>query len=114
MLFVATFDLASQGMARTLNDLARFHRPRINVLAVTLEAPKYAMFAETFRSSLGLSYPVAIADQKTRSGRGAFGATVAVPTLVVLDQQGRPVFSQAGAVAKEKIREVLIEARKPH
>jgi hypothetical protein len=71
------------------------------------------MLAETFRSSLGLAYPVAIADDKTRAGQGSFGATLAVPTLVILDRDGRPSFSQAGTIAKETIHEALVQARVP-
>ena len=89
ILFVTTFDLASQAEARHLNDVLRTHRPRINAGVVVLEAPKYATFAEVFRTSLGLNYPVAIADAGTLLGEGPFGSVDRVPTLIVLDSYGR-------------------------
>ena len=62
LLFVTTFDLASQAEAKHLEDLYRTHKPRINAVAVVMEAPKYAPLARSFAEVLGLSYPVALAD----------------------------------------------------
>ncbi len=110
VLFVTTFDLASQAQARTLNEVLRRHTPRANAVAVVLEAPKYRVFAESFRTGLGLSYPVALANPATFDAHGPFGDIPGVPTLVVLDRHGRPVFRSTGAVAKEKMEEALAAA----
>lgn len=61
-----------------------------------MEAPKYALLADAFRSSLRLDYPVAIADDETRAGSGPFGVVARVPTLVVLDATGREVWRKSG------------------
>lgn len=91
LLFATTFDLPSQAEARLLDNLQRSHSPRFNAAVVVLEAPKYATLAEVFRTSLGLGFPVAIADAATLAGEGPFGKIEGVPTLVVLDREGREV-----------------------
>lgn len=101
VLFVTTFDLASQAQARFLNELFKEHRPHPHVLAVVLEPPMHRVLAEAFRTSLGLDYPVALANPTTLSGDGPFGEIFGVPTLVVLDASGRVAFRSTGAVNKQ-------------
>jgi len=101
ILFVTTFDLASQAQARLLNEVLREHTPRANGGAVVLEPPKHRVLAEAFRTSLNLRYPVALANPDTLNGSGPFGRLEGVPTLVVLDREGRPVFRSTGAVSKK-------------
>jgi hypothetical protein len=107
ILFVTTYDLASQLMAERLETAIRTHTPRANAGAVVLEAPKYAVMADAFRTTLGLSYPVAMADADTLSGVGPFGHLGRVPSLVVLDRDGREVFRHAGAVEPQVIERAL-------
>jgi len=101
VLFVTTFDLASQAQARFLNEIYKEHQPRPNVAAVVLEPPNHRVLAEAFRTTLGLDYPVALANPSTLSGDGPFGGIAGVPTLVVLDRDGRLAFKSAGAVPKD-------------
>lgn len=88
LLFVTTFDLGSQVQAKRLEDLYRTHAPRINAVAVVLEAPRYVDLARSFKQVLELNYPIAMADQATLVGRGPFGTIDTVPTWVVLDRRG--------------------------
>lgn len=111
ILFVTTFDLGSQVEAARLNEFVRYHRPRINAAAIVLEAPKYALLAEAFRTSLRLSYPVAIADDDTRTGSGPFGRIARVPTLVVLDARGRETWRKSGIVPLRELESVLTRAQ---
>ena len=101
VLFVTTFDLASQAQARFLNEIFKEHEPHPRVVAVVLEPPVHRVLAEAFRTSLGLDYPVALANPTTLSGDGPFGEIFGVPTLVVLDTSGRVAFRSTGAVAKK-------------
>jgi hypothetical protein len=107
ILFAATFDLASQVQAERLNALVHGYRPRVNVGAVMLEPPKYALLADAFRTSLHLDYPIALADEETRRGEGPFGRVDRVPTLVVLDASGREVWRKSGVVPVREIEQVL-------
>lgn len=107
LLFVTTYDLASQLVAQRLESVLHAHVPRANGGAVVLEAPRYAELAEAFRSTLGLSYPVAMADSLTLSGGGPFGPIEQVPLLIVLDRSGREVWRKAGVPDAREIESAL-------
>jgi hypothetical protein len=109
LLFVTTFDLPSQVMARRLDASLRSHRPRINAAAIAIEAPNAAPLVEVFRSTLGLAYPVALTGGGAEDA-GAFGTIDRVPTLVVLDARGREVHRAAGVVEAEMLELFLEEA----
>ncbi len=113
LLFVTTFDLPSQVMARRLDDVLRRHRPRANAGAVVLEAPDHAMLAEVFRTTLGLGYPVALAMTPGVQHDGPFGTIDRVPTLVVLDARGREVARRFGSMSEQELEEALTSAETP-
>jgi hypothetical protein len=103
LLFVTTFDLASQLAAKQLNQVFHTHRPRINAGAVVVEAAKYAPLADVFRSTLELSYPVAIADLDTLQRNSTLGEVRSVPTLIILDAQGREMLRKTGNFSPEEL-----------
>lgn len=107
LLFVTTFDLASQVAAKRLNQVLHTHTPRINAAAVVLEAAKYAMLADVFRTSLELSYPVAIADLGTLQQNSTFGEVSSVPALLILDREGRELQRRSGTFTVEELDEWL-------
>jgi hypothetical protein len=110
VLFATTFDMASEWLATLINRILHEHRPRINAGLVILEAPEHAILAETFRASLKLSYPVAMADSETLSGQSPFGRISSVPTFFVLDRKGRIVWRRAGIAQRSEIVEALHSA----
>jgi hypothetical protein len=110
LLFVTTYDLASQVEAQRLDRIIRRQRPRANAAAVVLEARQYAVLAETFRASLGLSYPICLADDRTRAGRGPFGRLTRVPTVVVLDRSGIEVWRKEGLASSREMGQALATA----
>lgn len=107
LLFLTTYDNASQLMARQFKTIVHHHRPRVNVGAIVLETSKYAVLAPVFKQSLELDYPVAMADEATLRGLGPFGAVHRVPTIIVLDGRGRRVWSQEGFVSPRQVEHVL-------
>jgi len=111
LLFVTTFDLASQMAAKQLDQVLHTHTPRINAGAVVLEAAKYAPLADVFRTSLKLSYPVALADLDTLARDSTLGEVRSVPTWIVFDAHGREVLRMYGAVSKDEIEGWLARAR---
>ncbi len=113
VLFVTTFDLASQLMARRLDDVQHRHKPRSNAGAVVLEAPDHAPLAEVFRQSLSLGYPVAMYDATGASmSEQPFGVVDSVPTLVILDRSGRERFRKAGVMSAREIDDALSGAER--
>jgi hypothetical protein len=112
LLFVATFDLSSQLMAKRLDEVIRRHRPRANAGAIALEAPNDAPLVDVFRSSLALSYPVALTNTTGFERQGPFGTIDQVPTLVVLDARGREVARAHGVVSEQELDLALTRAER--
>ena len=112
LLFVTTFDLPSQLMAKRLDAVARRHRPRVNAGAVALEAPNNAPLVEVFKTSLGLSYPVGLTNRTLLGEKGPFGTVDQVPILVVLDSRGVEVARAEGVVSEAEIDQALTRARR--
>ena len=110
ILFVTTFDLSSQVMAKRVETVMRRHRPRANAGAVALEAPNDAPLVDVFKTSLGLSYPVALTNSTRVDQTGPFGAIDRVPVLVVLDSRGVEVARAQGAVTEAELEEALTRA----
>jgi hypothetical protein len=106
LLFVTTFDLPSQVMARRLDDVIRRHQPRANAGAVAIEAPTAAPLVEVFKSTLGLRYEVALSSTGNETN-GPFGTIDRVPTLIVLDREGREVGRHHGVLEPEAIVQAL-------
>lgn len=104
LLFATSYDLPSQVAARRLDEVLRQHQPRFNAACVVLEAADNAILVETFRDSLRLSYPVAIADAVELRASPAFSDINQVPTAVVLDRRGRERLRHFGVFeAKELV-----------
>ncbi|HEX6764020.1 MAG TPA: hypothetical protein VF103_01055 [Polyangiaceae bacterium] len=109
---MTTFDLPSQLMARRLDEVVRRHRPRVNAGAIVLEAPDHAPLVEVFRSTLDLGYPVALALTPGVQHDGPFGTIDKVPTLVVLDADGREIVRRSGALDEKELEEALRSAER--
>jgi amino acid transporter len=110
MFLFTSYDVTSQMVAGRLEELRRTRRPRINVLGVALEPPRNLPLVEAFAESLGLGYPVAMAAYGWLEGGGPFGAARVVPSILVLDASGRPVWRGAGAVSLESLQQALAKA----
>jgi hypothetical protein len=112
LVFVTTFDLASQVVAKRLNQVLHAHRPRFNAGAVVLEAPKYAPLADVFRSALELSYKVALADLPNLDREAGLGAIRSVPTVLVLDREGREIVRKPGTCSVSDLEEWIRRAER--
>lgn len=110
ILFLTTYDLASQVEARRLDDVVSAHAVRVRGLLVVLEASGYAPLAVAFRDALGLSLPTAMADAATLTGDGPFGALERVPTFVVLDPDGRETQRLWGVLTHTELEAALLAA----
>jgi len=110
LLFVTTFDLPSQLMAKRVEAVVRRHKPRANAGAIALEAPNQAPLVDVFKTSLGLSYPVALTNSTRVDETGPFGAVDQVPVLVVLDSRGVEVARAQGVVSEEELDQALSRA----
>jgi hypothetical protein len=104
---IASYDPSSQAQAIYLRALARRHRPRINVVIVVLEPPDNLPLVQAFADVLAAPFPVVLADEATLLGRGPFGDLREVPSLVVLDREGREAWRHVGQVELPGLEAVL-------
>lgn len=107
---VTTYDWGSQLVLRRVNQALGSHVPRINAFGVVLEAPSYGVLVSAYSNSLGLHFPLVMADQASLEGGGPLGPIDYVPTLVILDPQGRVVERLKGLVSPEQIHAALDRA----
>ncbi|NUQ75095.1 MAG: TlpA family protein disulfide reductase [Polyangiaceae bacterium] len=105
--FLATYDMASQAQARFIAELVRSHKPRINAAAIILELPENKPMVEAFVAALEPPYPVAMADRLTLAGEGPFRGLHHVPSVVILDREGREAFRRIGLTEVSTLEEVL-------
>jgi hypothetical protein len=110
LLFITMFDIASQLYARRLGEVLTELTPRANAAAVVIEPPLYAELLPAYRESLSLPYPVVMADYATQSGTGPFGDISHVPTLVVLDREGRETYRHEGPIERDELEGALRRA----
>lgn len=107
LLFVTTFDLASQAQAQRLEDLYRSHVPRLNAVAVVMEAPRHVDLARSFREVLNLHYEVAIADRQAVARQGALRVVQQVPAWVVVDAKGTVRAAAVGGVSPQELTRLV-------
>lgn len=100
---VATYDVASSAQARFLTGLVKNHVPRINVALLVLEPKSSRPMVEAFVNALRIEYPVAFADAATIAGKGPFEGLHSVPSIVVLDPEGREVWRHLGLTDEAQI-----------
>lgn len=110
LIFVTTYDMASQVLLRRIGEVMVRFVPRINAAAVVLEAPRYAELLPAYQASLQLPFPVVMSDFETQQGRGHFASIQHVPTLLVLDREGRERARRHGLLEVEEIERELARA----
>ncbi|GEM_PF-1566465 len=110
VLFVTTYDLASQVQARRVDEVVGAYGRRAGGLLVVLEEGQYAPLAAAYRDTLALALPVAMADPATLAGDGPFGRIDRVPTLVVLDAEGRETSRRAGVLTRGEVEAAVLAA----
>jgi hypothetical protein len=104
---VATYDSASQAQALFVETAFRKHTPRINALMLVLEPESNRTLVETFVEVLALHYDVAFADADTIAGEGPFRGLHHVPSIVLLDKNGREVWRNLGVIDDRALGEAI-------
>ena len=105
--FITTYDVASQAQARFLATVEHKHAPRVNVATLFLESADNEPLVTAFVSTLGIGYPVAMADADTIAGKGPFEGLHEVPSVVILDPAGHEVYRRRGLIDDKAIGAVL-------
>lgn len=107
LAFVATYDLVSQAQVKVLGLVQRDHTPRVNVAAIVIGPPENKPLVQVTLGSLGMPFPIAIAGPSVLEGRGPFGGVRGVPSVVILDRDGRIVFHHTGPMEEKSLRAEL-------
>ena len=102
--FVTTGDLIGQAQVSYLVHLAKNDGDRVNYAVVAIHPRKEIVLVEAYCKTLGVDFPVALADQSATNAAGPFGEIPAVPTIVVLDREGRIVWKHTGLAKNDDIR----------
>lgn len=102
---VTTGDIVCQAQVDFLVAMAKNDGVKVNYVLVALHPRRELVLVETYRKTLGVTFPTALADPGPTSGpSGPFGEISAVPTMVVLDRSGRIVWKHTGLAKSEELR----------
>ncbi len=102
--FVTTGDIVGQAQVSYLVHMAKNDSDRVNYALVALHPRKEIVLVDSYRRTLGVEFPVALADSGATTAAGPFGEIPAVPTIVVLDRNGHLVWKHTGLAKHEEIR----------
>lgn len=104
LVFVTTGDIVGQAQTSYVVHMAKNDSDRVNYALVALHPRKEIVLVESYRETLGIKFPVALGDAGATGPAGPFGEISAVPTIVVLDPEGRLIWKHTGLAKSEEIR----------
>ncbi len=107
MAFVTTYDMLSQGQVDFLIAMAKHDADKVNYVVVALQNGEERELVETYRDTLGITFPVALGDAATIAGKGPLGDVHQVPTTLVFDAAGRERWRKTGIARSEELRNAL-------
>jgi thiol-disulfide isomerase/thioredoxin len=108
LAFVTTGSLPAQAQVDFLVTMSSNDGDKVFYAVVSLDPRENRELVEIYRKSLGIKFPVAMADEATRAGTGAFGDVTTVPVTILLDRSGRVVWRVDGRVAKsDELRDAM-------
>ena len=107
MAFVTTYDMLSQGQVDFLIAMAKHDADQVNYVVVALQNGEERELVETYRDTLGITFPVALGDAATIAGKGPLGDVHQVPTTLVFDAAGHELWRKTGIARSEELRNAL-------
>lgn len=104
--FITTGDMwNSQAQVAFLMAMAKNDGDKVNYALVALQDGSSRELVEAYRDALKLTFPVALGDTATTAGGGPFGDVHMVPSVVVLDREGRIAWRKTGLAKADELRE---------
>ncbi|MBX3222472.1 MAG: TlpA family protein disulfide reductase [Labilithrix sp.] len=104
IVFVTTGDIIGQAQVSYLVHMAKNDADRVNYAVVALHPRKEIVLVDAYRTTLGVDFPVALGDHSATNAAGPFGEIPAVPTVVILDREGRIVWKHTGLAKNDELR----------
>ncbi len=108
IVFMNIDDLNSQAQVNFLREMDKRDNGAVNYAFVAIEAPGRKQFVEWYRAGLQFTGFAAVADADEVK-RSPFAPIVGVPTIVVLDAEGRIVLAHEGLVQGPELRARVLE-----
>jgi hypothetical protein len=100
IVFTDTGSLLGQAQLEFVVAMSKNDADKTNYLVAFVEPRSNRAFVEVYKDKLGVTFPVAFADDATLTGTGPFGELHRFPTTVILDRVGRIALRVEGRVAK--------------
>ena len=85
--------------------------PDVTVVGIALDADGRPLVAP-WRAAAEVRYLITLADDTVRAGRSALGPLPEVPTMFILDDEGRIVTRREGQLQRDELRRLLKSARR--
>ena len=104
LAFVTTGDIVGQAQVDYLVAMAKNDGAKVNYAVIALHPRKEIMLVEAYMSALKIEFPVALGDPSVMTPQGPFGEIAAVPTIVVLDRDGKIAWKHTGLAKSDELR----------
>ena len=104
LCFVTTGDIVGQAQLSYLVGMSKNDKDTVSYAMIALHPRKETLLVETYRDTLGVDFPVALADGSSTTEAGPFGEIPAVPTTIILDRFGRIVWKHTGLAKNDELR----------
>lgn len=104
LVFVTTGDLVGQAQIDYLVAMAENDGAKVNYALVALHPRKEIPIVEAYVAALKVDFPVALGDAAVTIASGPFGEIAAVPTIVILDRDGRIAWKHTGLAKPDQLR----------
>lgn len=104
LCLVTTGDIVGQAQVDYLVAMEKNDGKKVNYGLVALHPRKEIVLVEAYVSALKVTFPVALGPPPVMGNEGPFGEITAVPTVVVLDADGRIAWKHTGLAKPDEIR----------
>jgi hypothetical protein len=104
LAFVTTGDIVGQAQVDFLVAMAKNDGTKVNYALIAMHPRKEIILVEAYISALKVEFPVALGDPSVMTSSGPFGEISAVPTIVVLDRDGRIAWKHTGLAKADELR----------
>lgn len=104
LAFVTTGDIVGQAQVDYLVAMAKNDGAKVNYALIALHPRKEIVLVEAYMAALKVEFPVALGDASVMTPQGPFGEIAAVPTVVVLDREGKIAWKHTGLAKSDELR----------
>lgn len=104
LAFVTTGDIVGQAQVDYLVAMAKNDGAKVNYAVIALHPRKEIVLVEAYIAALKIEFPVALGDPSVMTAAGPFGEISAVPTVIVLDREGKIVWKHTGLAKSDELR----------